>query len=175
MHFLLHLDPSLTSTLMVAFTVMPPKQSVTTTMPTHRSRFLFSTGAPAWLTGSSLPKRFLSWWPPRLQHGAAFSGWGGGRNGDEVGRFCRPGQRQHKLLAPISLLVSLRNTYLWCPWPMWLYPIPVTYVTVLLRVWGLQATSCSLQKLFMVFFETSVKGERPGGLRQDQKGSGRIL
>lgn len=39
-------------------------------------------------------------------------------------------------------------------------------VTVLLRVWGLQAVSCPLQQLFMVLFATSAKAEKPGGFKK---------
>lgn len=88
----------------------------------------FSTGAPAGLTDREFHSQEVSPLLASTSPAPSCLQWVRGREKwrYEASSFYRPGQGQHKLPAPISLLVCLRNTYLRCCWPVWLDAIPVT-------------------------------------------------
>lgn len=134
----------------------------------------FSPGAPAWLTDRELPSKEVS---PLTASSSSTQDClqqvRGGRNGETkwVGSVDLARDSTHFQFPFHCAGVLVCDAAGRCG-----FILSQTHtVTVLLRVWGLQAVSCPLQQLFMVLFATVLREKNLEGLRKDQKDSGRIL
>lgn len=123
----------------------------------------FSTGAPAWLTDRELPSKEGS---PLMASSSSTQ--------DRLQRVRRRETRSRVGSADPTRDSTNFQFPFHCAGVLvcgaagrcGFIPSRTHTVIVLLRVWGSQAVSCSLQQLFMVLFARSAKGEKPGGFKR---------